>query len=260
MGCQDMKINLNKNKNIGKVLFIVEGESTEFYILSKIFNKIFDYQYETIKRKKPYEVYNSKIDPLSRAFVINTENSSIKSIQKNKDFLDNLFKQLIEDYDFNVDNAAIYYLFDRDRDSNTDISFIKYLLNVLKNSRENDNYNEQGLFLLSYPSLESFIFSNFVDNSFIQEIKNGDELKQYLNNCKINQSKINEKSLINATNEMIKAFNCLNILDYDLDDFGSTNNEIFIKQECHFNSNGKYRLLSLLCIALLDLGLISIEI
>ena len=141
MGCQDMKINLNKNKNIGKVLFIVEGESTEFYILSKIFNKIFDYQYETIKRNKPYEVYNSKIDPLSRVFVINTENSSIKSIQKNKDFLDNLFKQLIEDYDFNVDNAAIYYLFDRDRDSNTDISFIKYLLNILKNSRENDNYN-----------------------------------------------------------------------------------------------------------------------
>lgn len=110
----------------------------------------------------------------------------------------------------------------------------KYMLNVFKNSRENDDNNEQGLFLLSYPSLESFTFSNFVDNSFIYEIKNGDELKKYLNDCNINQSKINEKTLINAANEMIKAFNSLNIFDYDLDNFGITNNEIFIKQECYF--------------------------
>ena len=66
MGCQDMKIKLNKDKNIGKVLFIVEGSKTEFYLLSKIFNKVFDYQYETIKRALPYEKYNAKINPLSR--------------------------------------------------------------------------------------------------------------------------------------------------------------------------------------------------
>lgn len=45
-----MDIKLNKNKRIGKVLFIVEGEKTEFLILRKIFTTIFDYQLEMEKR------------------------------------------------------------------------------------------------------------------------------------------------------------------------------------------------------------------
>ena len=45
-----MDIKLNKNKRIGKVLFIVEGEKTEFLILRKIFTSIFDYQLEMEKR------------------------------------------------------------------------------------------------------------------------------------------------------------------------------------------------------------------
>ena len=60
-----MNIELNKNKRIGKVLFIVEGEKTEFNILHKIFTKIFDYQYESHKRSGKYKIYNKKDDPFS---------------------------------------------------------------------------------------------------------------------------------------------------------------------------------------------------
>ena len=53
-----MGVKLNKDKRIGKVLFIVEGERTEFLILRKIFTTIFDYQLETEKRnKKIYKKY-----------------------------------------------------------------------------------------------------------------------------------------------------------------------------------------------------------
>jgi hypothetical protein len=73
-----MDICLNKNKSIGKVLFIVEGGRTEPYILRKIFTTIFDYQMEMIIRDKKYTKYNSKENPTSQVFVINAEESNIK--------------------------------------------------------------------------------------------------------------------------------------------------------------------------------------
>ncbi|WP_303797281.1 hypothetical protein [Ruminococcus flavefaciens] len=74
-------------------------------------------------------------------------------------FLDNLFKELIEKYDFDIDNAAIFYIYDRDDRSNTDNAFIENLLSKLGNSRDNPDYGRQGLLLLSYPSIESFTLS-----------------------------------------------------------------------------------------------------
>ena len=44
---------------------------------------------------------------MSQVFVINTEESNIKTIDKDNDFLNNLYITLFEQYDFNVDNAAI---------------------------------------------------------------------------------------------------------------------------------------------------------
>lgn len=55
-----MNIQLNKEKSIGKVLYIVEGGKTEPNILYFLFVKIFDYQFETILREKGYHKYNSK--------------------------------------------------------------------------------------------------------------------------------------------------------------------------------------------------------
>ena len=45
--------------------------------------------------------------------------------------------------DFDVDNAAIYYLFDRDNKSNTDSLFIKNMISRLVNSRDNEGYDRQ---------------------------------------------------------------------------------------------------------------------
>jgi len=151
-----MNITLNKDKSIGKVLYIVEGGKTEPYILHKLFTKVFDYQVEMIIRDKGYHKYNSKENATSQVFIINAEESNIKNIDKDNEFLDNLFRELIENYDFDIDNSAIFYLFDRDNQSNTDSEMIRNLISSLTNSRENKNYLRQGLLLLSYPSIESF--------------------------------------------------------------------------------------------------------
>jgi len=175
-----MKVQINKNKSIGKVLYIIEGSTTEPYLLHKLFTDIFDYQVEMNVRGKGYRKYNSKVNPYSQVFVLTAENSNIKYIAKDNEFLNNLFVELVETYGFDVDNSAISYLFDRDRQSNTDSALIETLLETLTNSQDNPNYYRQGLLLLSYPAIESFVLSNFTDNSFTFQIDIGKKLKRYL--------------------------------------------------------------------------------
>ena len=92
-----MNIKINKDKSIGKVIFIVEGGKTEPFILHRIFTKIFDYQMEMEIRDKGYRKYNSKDNPLSQVFVLNAEESNIKYIAKDNEYLNNLFVRLIEE-------------------------------------------------------------------------------------------------------------------------------------------------------------------
>ena len=254
-----MNIALNKGKSIGKVLYIVEGGKTEPYILRKIFTKVFDYQVETIIRDKGYRKYNSKENATSQVFVINAEESNIKNIAKDNEFLDNLFKELIENYDFDIDNSAIFYLFDRDNGSNTNSEMIKELVSSLTNSRENKNYLRQGLLLMSYPSIESFTLSNFHKDSFSEKFKFGKDLKHFLNENKINHEDIAEDTLVIAVEELFRAFSVMGIDDFDIDNFGACNVDIFDYEESNFSKEELYRALSLICISLIDLGLIEIE-
>lgn len=252
---------LNKNKNIGQVLYIVEGSHTESFLLWKVFSKIFDYQVEAVLRDHPYRVYNKKDHPHSKIFVINAEESNIKYISKDNEFLNNLFKVLIEDYDFNVDKATIYYLFDRDPKSNTDPHFINLLLNTFTNAHENDNYYRGGLLLLSYPSIESFTLSCLQNNSFSVKFGLGDDLKRYLNEQKMNQSNIDEAGLELATKNLLDALLYINEGSlFDIDNFKEVNIKTFSFEEAAYFEESLYHCLSMLAISLIDLGLIEIEL
>jgi len=253
---------LNKDKRIGKVLFIVEGGNTEPYILHKVFTKIFDYELNAILRDKPFKRYNSKINLESQIFVVNAEESNIIHIKKDNDFLNNLFEVLITEYKFDIENSAIYYLFDRDPKSNTDAHFISGLLTQLTHSRDsNEGYSRQGLLLLSYPSVESFTASNFIDDLFNLSlkipIKIGDDLKSYLHKENSTAQRINDTTILHAAYEMLAGLIKMDINEFDVDNFKETNIKIFGFQEKHFAENEVYRLLSLLTIALIDLGLIE---
>lgn len=56
MDCQTTTrtFNLNKEKNIGKVIYIVEGEDTEIQIIKTIFHKILGYD---IIQKREMEIF-----------------------------------------------------------------------------------------------------------------------------------------------------------------------------------------------------------
>lgn len=254
-----MNIQLNKDKSIGKVLYVIEGAKTEPIILHHVFCNIFDYQVETILRDKGYHKYNSKDNPFSQVFVINAEESNIKYIAKDNEFLNHLFQELIENYDFDIDNAAIYYVFDRDNQSNTDVEFLEGLISELSNSRDNRGYNRQGMLLLSYPSIEAFTFSSFQNNSFDKKCKTGKELKKHLHACGYNQKHITEENIQYATKEMLKAFDEMKITNFDIDAMEYCNKEIFTYQENGYKREKLYRVLSLLSISFMDLGLIEIK-
>lgn len=258
MDFQDMRIELHKDKKIGRVLFIVEGSKTEPYLLTKLFTGILDYQLETNLREKGYKRYNKKDDPDAKIFVINAQESNIRFIEKDDGYLNNLFKELIEEYDFDIDNAAIFYIYDRDDRSNTDNAFIENLLSKLGNSRDNPDYVRQGLLLLSYPSIESFTLSCYHDNAIKMKFDTGQKLKTFLGEHNINNQRLDEDALKHAVTEMLTALGLINDCTYDLDDFSECNLDVYHYEESHKETSGLYQCMSLLIIALMDLGLIEL--
>ena len=262
---------INKDKSIGNVLFIVEGSKTEFFIIKKIFKDIFDYTYQSLNRNgKEFPKYQSQKKENSSVFVINTESSHISSIIDKQEYLDNLFQVLSEKYKFDIDNSSIYFIFDRDRDPESESEehreYIKSLITNLTNALDIDDsrndefkFNRQGLLLLSYPAIEAFTSSNFIDNSHNLNYKIGADLKDYLELEKINQSKINEDSLKQAVFEMIKYINVIQNKEFDIDEFSQLNLEVFDNQEKFYLTNQSYKIFSSLCVALIDLGLIQIQ-
>lgn len=247
---------LIKNKRIGKVLFIVEGGKHEFILLKKIFVDVMGFT-QIEKRRENARYYIRNADKHSVIAVINTKTSNIESIT-DQEYLDSVFEQLIERYDFDVDHAAIYYLFDRDPESNTDVGLIAQLIGQLKNALENDDYTRGGMLVLSYPSIESYEVSCFEDESYLLSKKLGAEVKEYISeNAKlISMNKMDETSIIHAGSEMIKYLEKMGI-ELDLDDFSVTNEKVFHTEEQNLMEYGAFRLLSLLSCALLDFGMLK---
>ncbi|MDY4574241.1 MAG: hypothetical protein SPD90_04210 [Intestinibacter sp.] len=100
---------------------------------------------------------------------------------------------------------------------------------------------------------------NFDDNSYKSEFETGDALKHYLHEQKMFQGRINEESIIKSIEQFELAIKELGIDSYDIDDFFQTNMDVFEYQERFYSEHGKYKALSLLCVAFLDLQLIEFE-
>ena len=255
-------IKLNKNKNVGKILYIVEGEKREINIIANIFLNILCYE-EVVsinrKRKRKCRSFSKESNPYSQIVIINSETSNINTIT-NTEFINQqieLLKSYGLEYDFK--NSAIYYIFDADR--NEDNNVIKELVNNYTNSREPNDENEfdaiGGMLLLNYPSIETSIISNFekdminFNNRFNSETQT---LKRYIGEeKKYEDSKLSEETLRNAFYEMVKSLNKINIEKINLDNTSEFNNKILE----HEILNNKQYMLSLLLISFIDLGIIE---
>ena len=174
-----MSMKINKDKSVGRVLFIVEGGRTEFSLFRRIFCNVLGYEYVE-KRRDRANFFKNKNKSTSKIAVINTEQSNISDVCDENSYLDKIFELLISNYNFPVDNAAIYYIFDRDPKSNLNKPLIEKLINQLKNAYENDDGERGGVLLLSYPCIEAYTVSNFIDDTNLMKFDIGDKVKAYV--------------------------------------------------------------------------------
>lgn len=259
MDCQDTirSLKINLKRNIGTVLIIVEGALDEFELLKQIFKKILHYNYIEKSRNqqnfKNYDEYVMKGNENSRVIVINSKNSNLSSIKKDEDYLNEIYIKLYTEYDIDIKNINVYFIWDRDDKSNPKV-VVKELLDKLGNSIENKNGDMNGLLLLSYPCLESYIITCY--DKTTKFLKN-DDLKKYIREYDYKISKINKYMLLNAVSMMHKIFLELGVDNYNLDDFSKTSLKLFEEQEKVLKNRNYYYLLSLISLILLDLNIIT---
>lgn len=248
-------IELNTEKSIGRVLFIVEGSRTEFVILRKIFCDILKYEYVEKRRNQP-DTFVSRNNSHSKVAVINTKESNITDITDSEQYLDNLFEMLNDKYDFPVDQSAIYYLFDRDPKSNTDKDKILDYINTLRNPYDN-GITKAGMLLMSYPSIEAYVASEFIYDACKIRKNLGSEVKAFIGeNTFIQINKMGKETMINATKEFIAYLTSENF-DWDIDEFAEVSRNIFERQEQDYMDGKGFRLFSMLTLAFLQLGIIT---
>lgn len=252
-----MTIRINLDKRIGNVLFVVEGAKTEFSILKRVFCSILDYSFVESRRGSLPRFLNRN-DRNSCVAVVNTINSHIASITREEEYLDSVYSQLITEFNYPIDKAAVFFLFDRDPKSNTDLDIIQDYIKTFQNPYDNPGDIRAGQLLLSYPSVEAFTVSNFVRDSYNLKFGLGSELKAFVStHSEIQLNKISEDSLKTATEAFYKFVN-----DYeksiDIDDFSKTSMEIFLDEEELFKNESRYRIFSMLVLALLQLGIIEV--
>jgi len=261
MECQTTIKNLkiNKNKSIGTVVVVVEGEEDEFRLLKHIFTGILDYNYFSLKRNKTIKhEFRSKTNKNSTVVVANTKSSSIKSVLDDIEYKDKLYTLLKEEFNRNIKNTPIYILWDRDKDGKDEqvSEYYKKAIDKFYSALDND-YDINGLLLLSYPCHESYNLSHFNKNLWKKTYGASAECKKEFNSSINSIKKMNEKTLILALSNMHNSLLEYNIKNYDPVDLKRINKIVYRKQEECFKNNKYFNALSLISIMLVDLGIIE---
>lgn len=258
MDCLDTikSLKINRNKNIGEVIIIVEGAKDEMDLFESIFYHTLGYRLiekrRTMTKFRDFKEYARPQNKSSRVVVINAKNSNISTLKKDSSYLNEIYKILYTDYGIDSKNARIYFIWDRDRESNT-ARDIKKFLEELSNSLDNDEGNMHGLLLLSYPCSESYLISSFDKKGSVKV----DNIKQYIRDQGFHVRDITGQTMLRACVNMHNVLKTFNIKDYSPDDMKSTNLKIFDKQEEFYAIEQYYKWLSLISIIFVDLGIIT---
>lgn len=254
---KSLKINLKRN--IGTVLIIVEGANDEFELFKQIFRNILHYNYieksRNQKNFKNYDEFVMKGNEHSRVIVINSKNSNISTIKKDENYLNEIYKLLYYEYGIDIKNINVYFVWDRDRESNP-VNITKELLGKLGSSTNNLDGEMNGILLLSYPSVESYIISAF---DYKTTMIRSNNLKKYIKDKEYKINEINRHSLLSAVVKMNKGLLGLGIASYNLDNLSPISIKVFDKQETIYNKRKYYNLLSFLSVILLDLNIITVR-
>ena len=118
-----------------------------------------------------------------------------------------------------MSNAAVYYVFDRDNESNLYCE-VESLSSILVNSRDN-GVESNGLLLISYPCIESYI-KTCIDDFQGEVTDSPKSLKKEINKAQYQYNKLGTKEIIKACNNMLLGIKYIcgrDMTSHDLDDF-----------------------------------------
>ena len=271
------KYRIDKTRNIGNVIFVVEGGraqsgGTELRLLKKIFVDVLDYEVQELRRGSDEFIGHGK-NPQFRVFALNLPKNQLTQLTETA--MDEIFRRLREEFNIKPEDCPVFFLYDRD--------VLSYKLNELRVNyikKYTDPYGttegDQGQLLLSYPAIESFLLSCIMDDTVNLSCKMGQDVKNLLSNKiwddntvdKTDQhtktvdkvfSTVNyeaEKQLIHAINEMDNGLESMNIQTYDLDNLAPTLLNVYDYQQQSYKEKETFSLISLVGMALLELGVI----
>lgn len=248
-------VRLNKDKSIGNVIFIVEGKRKEPQIIRNIFEKVLGYniyQYnkneDIIKLKKDKNNYDKVV-------IITNNKPQLSCVLNETEFIQKAFETLRKN-NLDVYDSAIYYIFDRDFESNSSHVITK-LMNRFNNSRESVDFEMHGLLLMSYPCVESLHFNCNNDDC---EFSSSEEIKKYSNIKKYNH--ISEERIVKGAEKLIEILDkkfSIKLIDSDFDDFKTVNKDILKIEDEYYLNNNVFITLSLVLISLFDLNILELE-
>lgn len=253
------KYRIDKNKNIGNVIFVVEGgrpdtSGTELRLLKKIFSDILDYEVQELRRGCD-EFIGHGNNPQFRVFALNLPKNQLT--QMTEDVLDQLYRRLREEFNIKPEDCPIFYLYDRDYKSYRPQDLRGRYVKKYTDPYGDENGN-QGQLLLSYPAVESYLLSCIQDDVCLQSYFLGRDVKPVLLDAGFSEEDIeSEDYLIHAAMEMDKGLNSFNLGDYDLDNLAPTLLGVYDSQQSKHALDGTFSLLSLISMALLELGIIT---
>ena len=250
------------NRNIGTVIFVVEGgrpefSGTELKLLKAIFADLLGYEVqELIRGQEEFIAHGS--NSFSKVFALNLPKNQLT--QLNDDSLDELFKRLKQEFRIKPEDCPIFFIYDRDYKSykNNELrgKYVKRYVDPYS-----DDEGNQGQLLLSYPCVESYILSLTLENAHKIKYGLGKDLKkdQELHQNIKTTDDINGNMLIHAVNEMNKGLQSLKIDEYDIDNLAPVFLEAYAKQQENYLKHKSVNLLSFVSMALLELGIIQPE-
>lgn len=277
-GCQCMKrYRIDKNKNIGNVIFIVEGGrkktgGTELRLLKKIFADILGYEVQELRRDSE-EFIGYGCNPQFRVFALNLPKNQLT--QLTEDAIDSLFCRLREEFGIKPEDCPIFFIYDRDALSYKRNELRGKYVKKYTDPYGNDN-GDQGQLLLSYPAIESYLLSCIEDDTFKQSYLLGQQAKSTLTNLictedyetktDIHMKTVDlvfteetieaENKLLHSINEMNNGLTTMGIGEYDLDNLAPILLDVYDYQQKRYISENTFSLFSFVGMALLELGVI----
>ncbi len=251
---------LKKEKRIGEIIIVIEGDHPELEIVETIFHKILGY---TIKEQTRHQGVVRELhgyDKNSIIKVVSAPTSNLIDVKNIDDFYDKMHSEIAVKLDLDLINNPVYILFDRDPINNRQ-SEVSKLLEKLKQSQTTSD-EQNGLLLLSYPSIESYVISLFESNSYNNEQMLGKDTKNLLDSKNYNIKVATESHLIHSAKEFLNFLKTNLLIDENEDVFISTESigiKLFQFQTKKYSKTRLFNCISQFIEILIDLQILDIE-